>query len=384
MKICIVGGGHIGTAMACYFKRRVPDAVIVLQVRDATRFAPRLKCNDIEGGFSYCSKPDLITSDYSRSITGADVVYIALPHFLIEDVFKAISPYVNEGAYVGVVPGSGGCEFYFEKIFGDRAKLFGFQRVPFTSKLVKYGEEVNLKSWKPLSVIGTLFSSDLDQAIQLVEACGLKTAKAANFMAISMAPSNPILHTSRIYELFGSSDDRKQVFKGRRKFYVGWTDAASRIMLEMDAELHGMMDAVGEALDLSAIIPLSVHYEASSVEAMTAKINSIPTFQTVYAPMVPAGDNKSGDLDGNWIADVQSRMFTEDFPWGLAIIKGYCEIFGVKTPRIDEVLHWYERYMGVQYFDACGNFAGNDLAKTGCPQAHGIITREDAIALYNR
>lgn len=384
MKICIIGGGHIGTAMACYFKRSNPEDVVALQVRDASKFAPAIKCNDIEGGFSYEATPDIITSDYASSVTDADVVYIALPHFIIEETFKNVAPHAKEGAYVGVIPGSGGCEFFFERYFGARAKLFGFQRVPFTAKLVEYGREVNLKSWKPNSVVGTLFKADLDGAIQIVEACGLRTARAANFMAVSMTPSNPVLHTSRTHEIFGGTTDPDHVFQGRQKFYVGWTDGASRTLFGMDGELHQMIDAVGDALDLHSIRPLGEHYESPTVEAMTAKINSIPTFQSVFAPMKPAADNADADPNGGWVADTSTRMFTEDFPWGLAVIKGYCVLFGVETPTIDKVLRWYESYMGFEYFGGGGSWSGKDLPLTGTPQVHGIDTPKKAIELYNR
>lgn len=383
MNIAIIGGGHIGTAMACYFKHRNPQARVAMAVRDEGRFAKEILCHDVEQGLDYYATPDLITSDWAVALSGAQIVYITLPHFLIRDTFAKIANMVEPGALVGVIPGSGGCEFFFEEFFGRRARLFGFQRVPFTAKLAVYGHEVNLKSWKPYSVVGTLFSQDLDDAIAAVEACGLATSRAANFMAVSMTPSNPVLHTSRTFELFGATKPGEPL-AGRRKFYVGWTDGASRTMLGMDAELHQMIDQIGDELDLSSIKPLGEHYEAPTVEAMTRKINSIPTFQTVFAPMVPAPGNEDASPEGAWVADTSSRMFTEDFPWGLAVIKGYCELFGVKTPVMDGVLSWYADYMGFEYFGPDGTWSGKDLDKTGTPQVHGVRTREDVIRLYGR
>lgn len=374
MIICVVGGGHIGTALICYLKHANPDSNVRLLTRRPERFSNQIVCNDIEGGFSYEEAPDAISSDPAVAAANANMVYICLPHFAVEHAFLQIAPHVAEDAFIGVIPGSGGCELYFDKCFQGKAHLFGFQRVPFTAKLVEYGKEVNLKSWKPLSVVGTMKSSDLETACTLVESCGLNTSRAANFLAVSLTPSNPVLHTSRIYELFRGTSST-HLFDSKQKFYVGWTNFASETMLQMDDELHALFDSMPE-LDMTSVRRLTDHYEALTVEGITAKINSIPTFQSVYAPMVPVRSNLE-----KYKVDTSSRMFTEDFPWGLAIIKGYCEIFGIFTPKIDEVLSWYADYMGLEYYVG-GKFKGKDLKSTGIPQNYGIRTTQQVLELY--
>ena len=364
MNVCIVGGGHIGTALVCYIKNTHPEYRVSLYTRKPELFADEIKCNDIEQKISYYVKPDAITNDAEVAAGGADIVFIALPHFAIE---KAIS----ENAYVGVLPGGGGCEFIFNKYFDDSKTLFGFQRVPFTAKLEKYGSEANLKSWKPFSVVGTLKPNRIDKACELIEACGLKTKKASNYLEVALTPTNPILHTSRTYELFGKHDiDYK--YDTKYKFYVGWSDETSTTLFAMDRELHNLLDAM-EGINTSAIRPLPEHYESPTIEALTAKINSIPTFQTVFAPMK--------EVEGGFIADTTSRMFTEDFPWGLAVIRSYFELFGIEAPTMDKVLGWYADYMGLEWF-VDGKFCGKDLAKTGIIQNYGIKTKEELLALY--
>ena len=375
MKVTIVGGGHIGTALTSYIKHSYPSYEVRLFTRRPERFAKELTCNDWEGATSYRVVPDVVSSDPSEAAQDADIVFIALPHFAVEKAFSDLAPYVAEGCFVGVLPGSGGFEFFFDKYFKGNARLFGFQRVPFTAKLAEYGHEVNLKSWKPYSVVGTLRSRDLDEACAAIESCGLKTRRADNFLAVSLTPSNPVLHTSRTYEIFGSHP-RDYEFPEHFHFYVGWGNKASETLFAMDSELHRLFEAIPE-LDMSSVKPLGEHYEAPTIEAMTKKINSIATFQTVMAPMKP-----SADTPGTFVADTQSRLFTEDYPWGLAIIRAYCEIFGVKAPTIDRVLGWYADYLGLEYY-VNGEFCGKDLVHTGIPQTHGISTPEQVLALYS-
>lgn len=373
MKVCIVGGGHIGTTLACYIKYFDSSKVVSLFTRSPEKFVLPIKCNDWEGKVSYEVTIDCISSNPAIAADKADIVFIALPHFAVEKAFCDIAPYVSDTAFIGVLPGGGGCEFFFGKYFSEKQTLFGFQRVPFTAKLEIYGKETNLKSWKPYSVVGTQKSNRLDDACNMIESCGLRTKKAANYLSVALTPTNPILHTSRMYELFGQYD-RNHIFEEKCKFYVGWTDETSRTMLTMDLELQGLLSNITE-LDTSAILPLTKHYEAPTIEAMTAKINGIMTFQSVYAPMKLAESGKG------FVADTDSRMFTEDFPWGLAIFRAYCDFFNTKAPMMDKVLKWYANYMDVNWY-VDGIFAGRDLKCTGIPQHYGIKTRQELLSFY--
>lgn len=372
MNITIVGGGHIGTTLACYIKYFDSNHIVSLFTQKPNLFSKILKCNDIENAVSYEVKLDLISNDPEASVFNADIIFIALPHFAIEKAFADIAPYIKSGVFIGVIPGGGGCEFFFNKYFENRATLFGFQRVPFTARLVEYGKETNLISWKAFSVIGTLKNDNIDRICEFIRSCGLNTRKAPNYLSIALTPTNPILHTARIYEIF-KSFDRNYKFNLHSKFYIGWTDFSSRILLSMDAELHTLLNAITE-IDTSAIRPLTEHYEAPTIRAITNKINSIPTFQTIYAPMTQ-------NNDGTFSADLSSRMFTEDFPWGLAIIRAYCEIIGTSAPTMDEVLGWYADYMGLEWF-VNDKFCGKDLIFTGIPQRYGIDTKEKLLAHY--
>lgn len=373
MNVCIVGGGNIGTTLACYIKHHNQNFSVSIYTRRPDQFTQIIKCNDWEGGFSFEERLDCISNDPSVAAAHANIVFIALPHFAVEKAFADIAPYVSCDAYIGVLPGGGGCEFFFNKYFSSKQTLFGFQRVPFTAKLEKYGRETNLKSWKPFSVVGTQRKERADSACELIQLCGLKTKKAPNYLSIALTPTNPILHTSRTYELFGSHD-KNYIYPEKLKFYVGWTDEASHTMLAMDSELHDLLNHI-EEIDTSSILPLTEHYEAPTIQDMTRKINSIPTFQSVYAPMIKANDNSG------FITDVSSRMFTEDFPWGLAIIRSYFSIFGVKAPTMDILLNWYSQYMGYDWYSD-GLFCGKDLKNTGVIQNYGIQSITDVIECY--
>ncbi len=372
MIIAVLGGGHIGTTLAGYLSHLDKGDEIRLYTSRPQEFNENYVVNDIERNISYHTSVDMISDNKKAVIENADVIFVTFPHFMIEYTLSEIRPFVKKGAFVGIIPGSGGCEFYWKKYFDKDYTLFGFQRVPFTAKYAVYGKETNLKSWKPSVVVASIPRNRNDAVCETIEkVCNFKCEKASNFLAITLTPSNPVLHTSRIYDLF-SEYDKDHIFERKHYFYKEWTDNASEIMLTVDDELHTLFEKLTK-IDLSAVKPLTEHYESPTVGKMTEKIISIPTFQSVFAPMKEAENGYKSDTD--------TRFFTEDFPYGLCIIKGFCEICEVKTPCIDKVLLWYEKYMGLSYY-VNGEFVGKDLIKTGIPQNNGINTIKDIYDFY--
>lgn len=142
----------------------------------------------------------------------------------------------------------------------------------------------------------------------------------------------------------------------------------------MDNELHMLLDTM-QNIDTLAIKRLSEHYESPTIPLMTAKINSIATFQSVYAPMK--------EVDGKYVADTDSRMFTEDFPWGLLVIRSYFEYFGLQAPTMDKLLNWYADYMGLVWYEN-GKLFGKDLKNTGAIQNYGMKRKEELLAMYSQ
>lgn len=186
-----------------------------------------------------------------------------------------------------------------------------------------------------------------------------------NYLSISLTPSNPILHTSRLYALFRD----KTAFKSQIKFYASWDDFSSQILIDLDRELEKIAENFG--INHTTI---RTHYNAHSVESLTAKISSITSLKNIESPL-----KKCDDV---YVIDKDSRYFSEDFPFGLCILRGFAEIAQVETPTMDKVLRWYQGLFGVEYFDENGVFNGKDLDKSGIPQNFGLRTKSDIMKFY--
>ena len=70
---------------------------------------------------------------------------------------------------------------------------------------------------------------------------------------------------------------------------------------------------------------------------MTVKLQTIPSLSKVLSPMKA--------VEGGFVPDFQSRYFTEDFPFGLALIRRLAHEHEVRTPVIDRICEWGLSYV---------------------------------------
>ena len=148
---------------------------------------------------------------------------------------------------------------------------------------------------------------------------------------LTLTPSNPILHTSRLYSLFRNWNEGV-TYDSVPLFYEEWDDAASEVLIAMDAEEQAICRALPEFY-LDYVKSLREYYEAPTVEKMTKKICSIQAFKGLTTPVVQGGDGV--------VPDLRSRYFTADFSFGLSIIQQVGRMADVKTPVINTVMDWY-------------------------------------------
>ncbi len=79
----------------------------------------------------------------------------------------------------------------------------------------------------------------------------------------------------------------------------------------------------------------------------------------------------------NW----NDRMFTEDYPFGVAIIKDIALMAGVFTPTIDALLDFYRAQTGISYLKADGA-SDKDTSASAMPRNFGLDTKEAFIEFY--
>lgn len=355
-KIAVIGGGNIGTQFACVCAAK-GYRVNVYSSKPELYDGTLEVVNEFEE--ETVGKLNKVSSDIGEAIERCQIIFVAHPAFRLKEIADQMLPYISSDMNICVLPGTGGAEFAFRECMKSGATLFGLQRVPTVARLEQYGKRVRcegLRSELFLASIPSSKSSDLAAFISSL--WGIPCTALPNYLSVTLTPSNPILHTTRLRTLFADYEEGK-VYERNPLFYGEWSDESSELLIACDGELQEMLKIMNR-LDLHDVRSLKLHYESDSVEAMTKKLCSIKSLHNLASPMK--------QVDGGWVPDFQSRYFTADFPYGLAIIEELAAILGYNAPNIVDTMDWYRRVTG-------------DTNRLDLVQ-YGIQSIEDIYALY--
>lgn len=354
MKITVIGGGNVGTLMAAEMLHKGHEVTVYTSRPD--EWGQRIRVLDAAEQLIFCTETYRVTDSLEEALWGAEFVFVTMPAQTFPALSLRMEPYVEAGMKIGIIPGSGGAEYAFQGIIQKECVLFGFQRVHSIARIKKYGESVIMLGRKSELQIGAVPACGASAVAAILETFfDMPCTVLSNYLCVTLTPSNPILHTSRLYSLF--KDYRfGMTYPENSLFYEGWDDGASEILLACDKELQKLCSAI--PLDLESVRSLREHYESHTARNMTQKIRSIAAFRGMCSPMKRTAQG--------WIPDFSSRYFTADFPYGLKVIIEIARLFGVPVPGMERLWQWYE--------------------KTGAVKSQNVfrlnVGREDFLALY--
>lgn len=329
MNITIIGCGNIGSLMAAEMAYRGHNIIVFTSKPKQWRSSIEVYASDEK--LVYMGNGIEFTNDIERAVKNADIVWITHPAQQFIELNKQLREVVSVGQLIGVVPGSGGAEFAFSDLINKGCVLFGLQRVHSIARIKECGCSVYMLGRKKNLQIGAIPASASERISKVCEALFDMPCEALpNYLSVTLTPSNPILHTSRLYSMFkdyheGLAYDRNFLF------YKEWTNNASETMIRCDTELQHLCATI--PMPLESVLSLREYYESNTAEAMTKKLSSIPAFKGITSPM--------RQTDAGWIPDLSSRYFSTDFPFGLKVIKDIAAVFDVKTPNMDILWDWY-------------------------------------------
>ena len=330
MNITIVGGGNVGTQIAVHCAAK--GHCVTVYTSKYKQFSEELNIVNQNGEITLSGKIDNATDNTKEAFSDADVIFVTVPAFYMEKAAGEIIPYVKEGCYVCLIPGTGGGECAFKDIIDKGAVICGLQRVPSVARLVEYGKTVRAIGYRDVLHISTLPHAESERFATIISGIFDKTCEVLpNYLNLTMTPSNPILHTTRLRSIFKDYTQGK-VYERLPLFYEEWDDDTSELLFRCDEEVQNVCNAM-EEFDLSQVKSLKVHYESYDVPAFSAKIRSIDGFKGLTTP--------SKKTEKGLIPDLDSRYFTADFSYGLSILIQIASFAGVEVPKMKEVFEWY-------------------------------------------
>lgn len=328
MKICICGGGNLGHVVAGFIAAQKKHEVCLL-----TRH-PELWSQDLiieaPAETTYSGHLNGLFSNAEQAVSDADIILLCLPGYAIRETLLQIKDYVQSDAAVGSVVSSTGFFFEAMQLLPASQPLFGFQRVPFISRIIEYGHKARLMGYKDslnLAIERTEHPEQLRDT--LADMLQTPIQLLGSYYEASLSNSNPLLHPSRLYTLWKDWHEG-DIYPRVPFFYEEWTEETAQLYIQMDNELQSLLDLL--PVQKGSIATVLDYYESTDAVSLAKKLRSIEAFKGILSPMK--------QVEGGYIPDFQSRYFTEDFPYGLAIIHRLAHEKGVPSPSIDMVYDW--------------------------------------------
>lgn len=132
-------------------------------------------------------------------------------------------------------------------------------------------------------------------------------------------------------------------------------------------------------LDLSFIMPIGERIVKQYGDDVTdtSSLRRIFSSNRGYAPcLTPLNEVSPGQFQPL----VNSRLFWEDIPYGLCILKNLAEMLGnFPTPGIDFMIRWHQQFMGKEYLLPDDQLNPRLLHETGAPNKYGLHRPEDLV-----
>ena len=358
MVITVIGGGNIGTQFAVHCTAKGHTVRILTSSPEV--FEKRLMTVD-ENGIPFLEGDiDFASDGPEKALSGADAVFVTFPSNLMKKAADYVYAFCGKDTIIGVVPGNGGSECAFRRCIERGNTFFCIERVPAVARLVKKGSTVRSVGYRAELHAAALPASESERCAAFVSGIfGIPCKAAPSMLGLTMTPSNPVLHTTRLMTIFRSYRDGT-VYERLPLFYEEWDDESSELLFLCDDEVQKICRAL-PMFNLSGVKPLKEHYESPTPHQLTEKIRSIKAFRGLGTPSVRT--------EGGFIPDLHSRYFTADFSYGLSAIVQIAHFAGADVPNLESVLRWYE---------------GIRIEKDGFRyEDYGIRSREDFLAFYS-
>jgi len=393
--VCITGAGNAAHVFIPYFAQNGFDVTVFADFKDeAERLQAGVDANDgilihdrqdPENIKEYKGKPSIISKDAADVVPQADYIIAALPSFAIRHVLTNIRDHLKKGSIIFIMPGQGGADFVGKDVLKEQIQsgittIAGVIPMPLNCRITDWGKRVELAALKESYDLATVPASGADVAAKAFSELLNKPCKAiSNFVGIALHGSNPNLHPGRLYKMWKDYKDGV-VYPENPLFYETWDEESTEWLMKINDERLSIWKAILEKYpetgnidqvpDMFTYIKNIYGPQVKDTSNFTAAIRSCDGYKGFKCPMK--------QVEGGWVPDFANRYFTEDIPEGTCMYKGVADLAGVETPVIDEIVCFFQQFMGKEYIKD-GKLAGKDVNETKSPQAFGVTSLEQLL-----
>jgi opine dehydrogenase len=339
-----------------------------------------------------------VSANPAEVIPGSSIVIVAAPAHVHFAILKSIASHLDAGASVGSLYCQGGFDWAAQGALGMQGLsrlncLWGLQNIPWICNLknpANYGKQ----SWiigpkQKLFVAASPPSKAASMCAPIAALFDIPCTTVPNFLSLTLAPSNQIIHPARYWAIFRDWDGKKSyshaelAARNGLTLYADMCEAGAENMAMLDNELQqikfGLLRRYPQ-LDLSLVMPMGERIIFQYGPDVKDHSSLRKIFQTNLG-YAGCATPKVMVSPGLYQPATKSRLFVEDIPFGLCILKSMAQMLNIPTPRIDFFIEWHQQYMDVKYIkNGSGVIDPAVIKGTGMPEAYGITSLDQLVS----
>jgi len=302
------------------------------------------------------------TNNDKVAIGNADIILLCMPVSQYYNAISRIGKYINRDkeVWVGSIYGQGGINWMFEEIKKeytlDKLVYFSYGLIPWICRTKEYGSVGITYGAKQRNVAAISPKDKFDEVNEklLKNICpkwfGIgETYQADNFISLTLSVDNQIIHIARMYGLYLKNKEGWKTLKEVPYFYRDFDKGSAEILKKLDLDYDKIRQKIKELhkninfeymlnyLDLERF-----SYNSSNENIKESFVNS-KTLGQIETPVMKEGDS--------FILDKNSRFFTDDIFYGIAIAKWLATKYNLEVPMIDELLEWSQSYLELKLLE---------------------------------
>ncbi len=343
-QVTVCGGGNGAHVCAGYFGwKGIKVNVLTRRPQDwAPSISITTEGSSWEHKGNFVGPLHRVSDDAADVVPGSDYVIVAAPANAHPDLLAKVAPHLDFGARVGALFAQGGFDWAVKHAFGpERFKrigvMFGLQNIPWICKASQYGHAARILGPKKQLWVATYPVETRETTARELESMfDIPCQTLPNFLNLTLTPSNQIIHPARYYGIFRDWDGQRTYSKAELEardgftLYKGMDEYSAEWLAVLDNELQQIKLALLQRfpqLDLSFIMPIGERIVKQYGEDVTdrSSLRRIFSSNRGYAPCLTPLKEMA---DGQYQPLVNSRLFWEDIPYGLVILKNLVELLG--------------------------------------------------------
>jgi opine dehydrogenase len=333
-RYAVIGAGHGGKAMAADLAakgfsvnlyNRTPEHITEIVLRREIE----LECED---GTVHACGLDVVTSDISEALDGADVILVVLPASAHRDIARLCATRLRSGQIVVLNPGRTGGALEFRRILnqmGCAGEVIVAETGTFLFASRSTGPaQARIFRRKNAIPLAALPAIHTNQVLERVHDAFPQFIPAVNVLHTSLDNMGAVFHPALTLLNAGWIERTMGDFE----FYVdGVTGSTARVLEVLDRERVAVASALGVRAR-SALTWLKEAYSAEG-ETLYEAIQANPGYQGIKAPR-----------------NLRHRYVSEDVPFSLVPLASLGAQFGVETWATEAMIRLACVAQGVDYF----------------------------------